>query len=467
MTKLDTSAVLVQLRTALGPDMVLTGGDIPERNMSDATMKPAVRPAALIVPRTTADVAAALRICHEACHPVVTQGGMTGLAAGAHPGKAEIALSLEKLRGIEELDSVSGTITAFAGTPLIDIQEAASEAGFLCGIDLGARGTCTIGGNVATNAGGNQVLRYGMTRANILGLEAVQADGTILTSMNKMLKNNTGYDWTQLFVGSEGTLGVITRVVVSLHPEPGESVTALVALTSMEATAAFLREIQKEFGAGLLTFEGMWSEFMAVAVERVGLRPPFEDTHEICVLLEIAPGGDDGPSRVSDVLGSLLEKELISDAIVAQSLADTQRLWAYRESVYEYRTFQTGFAGYDVSVPRPAMGQAVADIRAAAAEHWPTALSVIFGHIADCNLHLIVGPTDGTRDMSDAEKKRIDDIVYPIVGHHNGSVSAEHGIGQSKRSYLPLSRSPNELAFMKTIKAALDPHGILNPGRVL
>ncbi len=462
-----TEATIAALRHALGAAAVLTGDAIPERNTADATQKTPTRPAALVLPASTADVATALSICNDARHPVVTQGGMTGLAGGAHPDAGEIALSLEKLRGIEEVDAASGTITALAGTPLAEIQDAAEAAGFLCGIDLGARGSCTIGGNLATNAGGNQVLRYGMARRNVLGLEAVQADGTVLSSLNKMLKNNTGYDWPQLFIGSEGTLGIITRVVLGLHPRPGPSETALVAVPSVDAATDLLRRLERTFGAGLLVFEGMWREFMDAAVDRVGLGPAFDAAHELCVLVEVAPGGGDGAERVADLLGEAMEDGVVADAIVARSGADATRLWAFRESVYEYRRFQNGFAGFDISIPRPAMAAAVDEIRAIAAAEWPGALSVIFGHIADCNLHLLVGPTDGTRDMDDAEKHRIEALVYPVVGRHRGSVSAEHGIGRTKRDYLALSRSPAELALMRTLKAALDPNGILNPGRIL
>src|SRR3954469_7115519 len=220
------SNVIDALVAALG-SKIRTGADIPSRNHTDASgLQPAI-PQALILPQTTEDVSTALRLCHQHRQAVVTQGGLTGLAGGAHPQTGEIALSLERMNGVEEIDTASATLTALAGTPLAVVQQAADEAGFLCGIDLGARGTCTIGGNIATNAGGNQVLRYGMARRNTLGLEAVLADGTIVRSLNKMLKNNAGYDWTQMFIGSEGTLGVVTRVVLGLHARPEGVQTAL------------------------------------------------------------------------------------------------------------------------------------------------------------------------------------------------------------------------------------------------
>jgi len=458
---------IARLKDALGDRGVLVGEDIPARNSADATKLDPVRPSALLLPRTTADVSRALAICHAAGQPVVTQGGMTGLAAGAHPVTGEVALSLERLSGVEEVDDVACTLTALAGTPLVTVQAAADDAGLLCGIDLGARGSCTIGGNVATNAGGNQVLRYGMARRNVLGLEVVEADGTVLTSLNKMLKNNTGYDWTQLFIGSEGTLGVVTRIVLGLHPRPGHVETALLAVPGSPAAITALNHLEADFGAGLLVFEGMWREFMDAAVQRMGLTAPFETAHELTVLTELAPGGSDGADRVADSLSKLAAKGVLADAVIARSGADRARLWAFRESVYDYGAFQSVFVGFDVAIPRGAIDEAVADLRRLAAERWPDRLQVVFGHIADSNLHVNVGPTHPSETMTDCEKHRVEDGVYGVVRAYGGSVSAEHGIGRTKRRWLGHSRTPEELALMRTLKAALDPKDILNRGRVL
>ncbi|WP_075222397.1 FAD-binding oxidoreductase [Acuticoccus yangtzensis] len=449
----------------LGEGSVRTGADIPPNNCVDASHLTPVTPRAVVFPRTTEEVSAVLALCHAADQPVVTQGGMTGLAAGAHPGEGEVALSLEKMRGVEEVDPVAGTLTALAGTPLAEVQAAAEEAGFLCGIDLGARGTATIGGNVATNAGGNQVVRYGMTRRNVLGLEAVQADGTILTSLNKMMKNNTGYDWTQLFIGSEGTLGVVTRVVIGLHPKPAAVETALLAAPDANAALAVLARLQARFGGELLTFEAMWSEFIAVAVTRIKLPEPFAERHDVTLLVEL---GTTDKERMTDVLGELMEEGLVADAFLAQSGQDAARMWAYRESVYEYGQFQGNQINLDISLPRGQIGQAVEDLRQLGASAWPAAVQVIFGHVADSNLHVVIGPLDGGAGyVTPADKKTVDAGVYEVVRRHKGSVSAEHGIGRLKRAYLGYSRSPAELALMRTLKTALDPKGILNPGRVL
>jgi FAD/FMN-containing dehydrogenase len=457
------SDLIDALTAALGPQ-VKTGSDVPLRNHADASGLSPVCPKALVLPQTTEEVAAALRICHEHGHPVVTQGGLTGLAGGAHPQAGEIALSLERMNGIEEIDAASATLTALAGTPLAAVQQAADEAGYLCGIDLGARGSCTIGGNAATNAGGNQVLRYGMARRNILGLEVVLADGTVVRSLNKMLKNNAGYDWTQLFIGSEGTLGIITRVVIGLHPKPQGLQTALCAVESFEDGLLVLRQFQQAHPGRLLVFEAMWREFMTVATQVCGLPNAFEARHDITLLIEADMGEDPaGIEAFSLALSELYEQGLIKDALVAQSRADRNRFWAYRETPYEYGRFLPEEIRFDVSVPLDRMTEAVTHLREEMPKRWPEAIWVVFGHVADSNIHINVA----IQDMSDETKKGVQGLVYDLVSRLGGSVSAEHGIGRIKRPYLPLSRSEPELALMAKMKQTLDPAGILNPGRVL
>ena len=454
------SAVIEALIAGLGSDRVIVGTDIPARHFADASGLAPTAPRAVVLPRTTADVSTALRICHAHHQPIVTQGGMTGLAGGAHPHDGEVAISLERMSGVEEVDTASGTLTALAGTPLQVVQTAAEDAGYLCGIDLGARGTCTIGGNIATNAGGNQVLRYGMARRNVLGLEVVLADGTVVRSLNKMLKNNAGYDWTQMFIGSEGTLGVVTRIVLGLHPRPDGVQTALCAVTSASDALLVLRAFESRFSGDLLVFEGMWREFMHVAVGRVHLPAPFPQEHEIVLLIEIAGNGAD---RLQSCLADLYESDLIKDAVIAQSGQDRARLWAYRESPYEYGRILPKLVGFDVSIPRPVMGEAVAALRQDIAGRWPDATHVYFGHIADSNLHVIVT----LPGMDEATKHDVEETLYERIASFGGSVSAEHGIGRNKRPYLHLSRTEPELALMGMIKSALDPAGILNPRRVL
>lgn len=452
------SAALQALAAAL-PGALRLGAEVPERNRADWGSDAPVLPRALVLPRSTEEVSAALSICHAHGQPVAVQGGMTGLAGGATPGPAEVALSLERMSGIEEVDADAATVTALAGTPLALVQQAAEAAGFRCGIDLGARGSCTIGGNVATNAGGVQVLRHGMARRNVLGLEAVLADGTVVSGLNKMVKNNAGWDWTQLFIGSEGCFGVVTRVVLALHPAPAGVQTALCALSGFASALALLRRAERALPGGLLAFEAMWADFYAAATGPVGLPAPLPPGAPFYLLVEAA--GAREPFEA--FLGTLLAEGAIADAVVARSEAERRRLWALRESPADYRTRMPPTVGFDVSIPLARMEAAVAELRACLARGWPDAAPVFFGHVADSNLHLIV-PVPG---LTTEIKHAIERAVYSVVARHGGSVSAEHGIGRLKRPFLPLSRSAAELALLSTLKQALDPKGILNPGRML
>jgi len=451
--------LIQQLQEALGTDSIRTGAEIPIRNWSDASGTEPVCPLALILPRTTRHVSMALALANAHGRAVVPQGGMTGLAGGATPGTGELALSLERMTGVEEIDPVSGTITALAGTPLQVVQEAAEAAGFLLGIDLGARGTCTIGGNVATNAGGNQVLRYGMTRANLRGLEAVLADGRIVRSMNKMMKNNTGYDWTQLFVGSEGTLGIVTRVTLALHPRPPVIASALVKVADTQAALALLRDLGRRLPGGLLVFEAMWDEFYGIATGKMGLAAPLAADKSLFVLIEAAEAGD---TALQEALGACLEAGAILDAVIAQSEAERRRFWALRESVYEHARHFPPTVGFDISIPLDRMAAAVQALRARIAEAFPGAAWVVFGHLADSNLHVNVM----AEPAGPATRKAAEAVVYGVVSDFGGSVSAEHGIGRMKAPYLHLSRSAPELDLMGEIKGLLDPKGILSPGRI-
>lgn len=453
-----TDPLIKVLRAALGEDAIRTGAEIPERNRADMSGATPVLPLALVLPRTTEEVAAILKLCNEHRWPVVPQGGMTGLAQGAHPESDEIAISLERMTGVEEVDRASGTITALAGTPLQMIQEAAAEAGFLVGLDLGARGSCTIGGNVATNAGGNQVLRYGMTRRNVLGMEAVLPDGRVLRSLNKMIKNNTGYDWTQLMIGSEGTLGIVTRVVLALHPRPTSIDAALVAVPDTVAAIALLRDLERRLPGGLLVFEAMWREFYAIATRTMGRAAPLPDDHDLTLMIE-APANDGG---LADALGAAYEAGLFKDAVIAQSEADRQTFWALRESVYDHSRYFPPNVGFDVSIPLDRMPEAIDALRDRFAQALPDQPWVVFGHLADSNIHVNMMPDPSLADV----RKQIEAVVYGVVKDLGGSVSAEHGIGRLKAPYLGLSRTREELEVMVAIKRTFDPNGILSPGRI-
>ena len=457
-----TAALLEALGAVLGADGIATGSRIGDRYCADSTRLNICPPRALLKPRSTAEVAAVLKLCHAAVQPVVVQGGLTGLAGGATPQTGEIALSLERLTGIESIDHDDGTMTVRAGTPLATIHEEVARHWLQFALDLGARGSCTIGGNISTNAGGNRVIRYGMTRELVLGLEAVLADGTVLTAMNSMMKNNAGYDLKQLFVGSEGTLGVVTRAVLRLHAAPAERLTALVAVPSFASLVAILRQSRATLGGQLGSFEVMWSAYYEFSVARsIGGQRPFAEQHPYYALIELealAPRVD--TERLEAFLAGLIEAGIATDAVLARSLADSARLWRIRESAGELLACLQPVTAYDISMPISAMEAYLADIEGRAAPllgQWPL---FIFGHLGDGNLH-IVGSV-----ASAANVAALDAIVYGGLEGF-GSVSAEHGIGVLKRGYLNKSRTPVELQLMKQLKATLDPRNILNPGRIL
>lgn len=367
------------------------------------------------------------------------------------------------MSGVESLDRASMTLTALAGTPLQVIQEAAEAAGLLFPLDLGARGTCQLGGLIATNAGGTQVIRFGMTRNLVLGLEAVLADGTVISSMNRMLKNNAGYDLKQLFIGTEGTLGVVTRAVLRLFPRLPSKCTALCTLASFADVVALLRQMQTKMGDSLSAYEVMWASYFDYVIEHVEkLRSPFERTFPLYALIE-TEGTDsaDDTERFENALGSALESGVIQDAVIAQSEKDVQTFWAIRDGIAEITPGLMPYASLDVSMTVTDMPGFVEQIDKALAAQFDLITNLVFGHIGDNNLHLFI--TTGVESDID----QILDTVYKITGDYQGSVSAEHGIGTLKRAYLHYSRNDEELELMRRLKRTLDPNGILNGGRVI
>jgi len=452
---ISRESLIADLRAALGKGAVLTGAEIGARHVSDMSATGTAPPFAVLRPRTAAEVSAILRLCHSAGQSVIAQGGMTGLAGGGNPTANDIVISMELLRGIEEIDTVSATMTVKAGTPLEECQQAAADAGLFLALDLGSRGSCQIGGNLSTNAGGIRVIRYGMAREQVLGLEAVLADGTVVSSLNKMLKNNAGYDLKHLFIGSEGTLGIITRAVLRLHPRPAAIATALCGLADDKAIITLLRRAQAELG-NVMAFEALWPDYHRFVAQILDVRP-FSDDHAFWVILESTAKADD----VEAFLAGMIEEGVMQDCAVAQTEAQARAFWSVRDG-YPIDDLHN-VVNFDVSLPITQIGAFAADCHAAIKMRWPGAHCFIYGHIGDSNLHITTSIDYGPGE----DMHTVDDLVYGAVKAHSGSISAEHGIGSLKRSYLHLSRSPQELALMRTLKQALDPSGILNPGKVI
>jgi FAD/FMN-containing dehydrogenase len=451
------------LRAIVGDTGVLSAADIAMR--SAGVLRPdTLKARALVRPKDTEEVSKVVRWCHDNGIGIVTQGGLTGLVHGADASPEEVILSMERMRAIEAIDPVQRIAVVQAGVTLQALQEAVEEYDLSFPLDLGARGTATLGGNAATNAGGNRVIRYGMMRDMILGLEVVLADGTILSSMNRLIKNNAGYDLKQVFVGSEGTLGVITRLVLRLREKPRSQDVAIVAVPTFEALTKLLKHIDGALGGSLSAFEVMWQSFYRLVTSPPASgKAPVSQDHPYYVLIEsLGANAKLDSERFVAALESALEANMISDAAVAQSENDRRAFWSLRDDVGQVVVGGMPVV-FDISLPLGAMEQYVEalsrDLKVEIGEHklW------IFGHLGDGNLHIIVQVQPHNYMTL---RPKVDALVYGPLGDLGGSISAEHGIGLEKKPYLSVCRSESEVALMRALKAALDPERILNPGKI-
>jgi FAD/FMN-containing dehydrogenase len=420
-------------------------------------------PDVVLLPRSTEQVAGILRICSSAGQSLVPLGGQTGLASGHFQTGDELGLSLERMAAIEEIDSENRTMTVQAGCILQVAAEAADEAGLLLPLDFAARGSATVGGNVATNAGGHMVIRYGMVRDMVLGLEVVLADGTVVSSLNKMLKNNTGYDIRQWFIGAEGTLGVITRVVLRLRPGPRSQNTALLALDDFAAVTGLLHWLDERTAGTLSAYEVMWPDFYEYITREGSLHtPPLPQGSAYYALVETLGSDPEADAEnFESVLGEAMEQGLFADAVLARSQSERNAIWEIRDDVLEF--FHLGpIIPFDISVTLNDMEAFVSDIQSGMGSYQKP-VCIIFGHLGDSNLHVILG----SEDPQEFDHEALQELLYATVERYGGSVSAEHGIGLSKREQLHRSRSPEELQLMVRMKKMLDPDNILNPNKIL
>ena len=456
--------IVESLRAILGETAVLDAADTATR--SAGVWRPDnLQAAALVRPATTEEVAQVLRWCHANKVGVVTHGGLTGLVHGGDATPDQVIVSLERMRAIEEINPTQRTATVQAGVTLQGLQEAVEEHHLMFPLDLGARGTATLGGNAATNAGGNRVIRYGMMRDMVLGLEVVLADGTIVSSLNHLIKNNAGYDLKQMFIGSEGTLGVITRLVLRLREQPVTRNMAFVGLDNFDHVAGFLRHMDRSLGGTLSAFEAMWHDFYCLVTSPPARgKPPIAQDYPFYVLVE-SQGADRelDTQRFNSAMETAYESGLIVDAAISQSETDCHHFWELRDDVEQ--AMHGGIPViFDISLPIAEMDDYTANLgaslKAAIGEH----RLFIFGHLGDGNLHICVQiqPADYLRLRPVIEQQ-----VYAPLAAFQGSVSAEHGIGLEKKPYLHISRSEVEVALMRKLKTALDPQGLLNPGKIL
>ena len=423
----------------------------------------------MLMPASTAQVSAILKCCHRARVGIVPQGGNTGLCGGAIPDASgkQILVSLSRMRSIRHIDPADFSITVDAGCVLAEIQSAAAEAGLVFPLSLAAEGSCQIGGNLSTNAGGINVIRYGTARDQVLGLEVVLADGTIWNGLRTLRKDTAGYDMKQVFIGSEGTLGVITGAALKLFPDPGSTVTAFLGLDSAGDAVRLLGFCRERFADRIQAFELVSDRCLRYVSRHIpGSTHPFASTCGWYVLLEVAIGRH--ADTVETQLCDALEAGLASDAIVAKNVAEADRFWRLRHSISEAQKPEGACLKHDISVPIGRIAEFLDAAQQQVTELEPAARPVIFGHVGDGNLHYnIVQPAGADPDLFRAEGLRITEAIYDLVKEFSGSISAEHGIGVLKKTYLSRYRHPTEIGLMRTLKSCMDPLNILNPGKVI
>jgi FAD/FMN-containing dehydrogenase len=421
-------------------------------------------------PSSTAEVSAILKLANETATPIVPQGGNTGLVGGQIPLHNEIVLSLNRLNRIREVDPTSNTITCEAGVTLQHTREAAAAVDRLYPQLLPSEGTCTIGGNLSTNAGGTAALAHGIARSHVLGIEVVLADGRILNNLNKLKKDNTGYDLRNLFIGAEGTLGVITAAVLRLVPRPRSVETAVAAVASPEAALELLGIATEHTAGGVTSFEIMTRRGIELVLEHgAGCRDPLAAPHPWYVLIELSSQQREGLRGVlEDVLAQGMERGLVIDATIAESLEQAKAFWRIREMFGEVQGHAGGSIKHDVSVPVAAVPAFINEANAAVVALIPGARPLPFGHLGDGNIHYNVTQPVGA-DKAEYLKRwnDVNAVVFAVVKKYGGSISAEHGVGVVKRDLLPSVKDPVALDLMRTLKRTLDPKGILNPGKVL
>jgi FAD/FMN-containing dehydrogenase len=461
------------LKAAVGPKGWIDAEADKAPYLIDARELYCGRTPLVLRPASTSEVAAIVRVCAEAEVGIVPQGGNTGYVGGSVPGEGggEVLVSLGRLSRVRAVEPLDYTITVEAGCILAEVQRAAAEVGRLFPLSLAAEGTCQIGGNLSTNAGGTAVLRYGNARDLVLGLEVVLPDGTVWDGLRRLRKDNRGYDLKQLFLGAEGTLGIITAAVLKLFPQPNERCTAFVAVADPGAATRLLARFREASGDAVTSFEYLHRTCLDLVLEHLpGSADPFAQHHRHYVLVELSSGERDGglQALAERDLGEALEAGEVLDAVIAASAAQAERLWALRESIPEAQKLAGASIKHDVSVPVSRVPEFLAKATALVEQAIPGVRVAPFGHLGDGNVHFnLTQPANGQPAAFLAQGERITAAVHELAAALDGSFSAEHGIGRLKKEELRRYKAPVELSLMAALKQALDPKGIMNPGKVL
>ena len=458
-------SVVNTLIQKLGPEKVLTGAAVMDSYYHIWRMDHPLEAVAMVLPESTADVSEIMKICYEHHQPVIVYGGRTGMVGGTETEASELIISLEKMNTIEEVDTSSRTMTVQAGVILEHVQQAATEQNLLFPLNFGAKGSAHIGGAISTNAGGLRVLRYGMTRQLVLGVEAVMADGTIISAMKKIIKDNSAYDVKHLFIGSEGTLGIVTRAVLKLVEAPRSRCSACAAFDDYNKVVAFLKFMDSSLAGTLSSFELMWKDaYIALTSPPATSTPPLPYDYPYYVLVEsLGSDQEKDQEHMMSLLEEALERGMVLDAVPAQSGSEVAYFWKIREDVDNMVARCKHDHHFDISLPIPHIGPYVEKVVAELHEIPQVEQVYAFGHVADGNIHLVLGKGS----LDEALTHQINEVVYTGLPAVGGSVSAEHGIGVHKKPYLHLSRSEAEIQLMRKLKQAMDPLKLLNRGKVV
>ena len=459
-----TNTLHQALSTLVQPHQILSGKELEQRTYHVWKMDESLDVPAVILPETTEEVSAILKYCWDHNQEVVVHGGLTNLVGSTEVESHQLVMAMDRMNAIEEVDTNSRTLTAQSGAIIENLINAAAEQDLLLPLNFGAKGSAQIGGAIATNAGGLRVFRYGMTRQMVLGLEAVLPDGRIVHSMKKVLKDNSGYDLKQLFIGAEGTLGVVTKVILRLVEAPKTRVSAFVGLDDYDQVVKLLKYLEKNLSGSLTGFELMWRNTYQTMIGVLNQQQaPLPPDYPYYVFVEsLGMDGEKEYDRLENLIGTAMENEMIVDAVLVNSDRDLNHLWQIREDVSILASQGKFDQHFDISLPIPKIGVLVEDIQRQLEALPAVSHAFAFGHVADGNIHFMVGKDDD----SDTTREAINEIVYAPLKANNGSVSAEHGIGLHKKAYLHTSRSGVEIEIMRSIKKLFDPKGILNPGRI-
>lgn len=448
----------------LDPSQIVSGQELESRYHHIWHMDEPLKAICLLMPASTDEVSSIMKICYEHNLPVVVHGGLTNLVGSTETYGNEVVISTERLNSIEEIDGSSRTMTVQSGVILEHIHEAAANTDLLFPLNFGARGSAQIGGIISTNAGGLRVLKYGMARQLILGLEAVMVDGTIISSMKKIIKDNSAYDVKQLFIGSEGTLGIVTKAILKLEEAPKSRNAAYIGFNNYENVVAFLKYMDSNLAGKLSGFELIWrNSYEQMTSVSHAVRPPLPYDYNYYVLIEaLGSHPQNDHAEFQTLLENAIEQERILDAVMAQSPSDIEWFFRIREDVNNLVDFMKHDQHFDISLPIPFIGDYIADRYQSLAQIDGVEQIYAFGHVADGNIHFMIGKSNLNRDL----KKKIDHCIYDGLKAIGGSVSAEHGIGTHKKDYLNLCRTPEEIVLMKALKLTMDPKGLLNPGKI-